>query len=181
LKERGFAQEENSYSPRMVEGRRSDSQGAREAKGWRREDCKDIEANTRRNSGQGAYHGCFSQYAVVAQALKATAWILLLTIFILTDGPLSLRPTFGHPNAERLLGLAVLGFTFSLAYPHRLLVVLILLAGAICGFEYLQHFVNYRHGTVHDIAIKLAGAFAGVGAGIFVSKFAVSALWPSHD
>jgi hypothetical protein len=117
----------------------------------------------------------------VTQALKATAWILLLAIFILTDGPLGLRPTFGHPNAERLLGLAVLGFTFSLAYPHRLLVVLILLAGAICGFEYVQHFVNYRHGTAHDALIKLVGAFVGVGGGIFVSKLAASALWLSHD
>ncbi len=107
--------------------------------------------------------------------------MLLLAIFILTDGPLGLRPTFGHPNAERLLVLAGLGFIFSLAYPRRLPVVLILLTGAICGFEYLQHFVNYRHGTMHDIAIKLAGAFAGVGAGIFVSKLAESTLWPSHD
>jgi glycopeptide antibiotics resistance protein len=110
----------------------------------------------------------------VAQALKATAWILLLAIFFFTDGPLGLRPTFGHPNAERLLALVALGFIFSLAYPRRLLVILILLAGAICGFEYLQHFVNYRHGTMHDIAIKLAGALAGVGAGTFVSKL-------SHD
>jgi hypothetical protein len=165
----------------MDEGRRSHSQGAREAKGWCREDCKDAETNAGRNDSQGAYHGCFSEYTVVAQALKATAWILLLTIFILTDGPLGLRPTFGHPDAERLLALAVLGFSFSLAYTGRLLIVLILLTGAICGFEYLQHFVNYRHGTMHDIAVKLAGAFAGVGAGFFVSKLAVSALWLSHD
>jgi VanZ family protein len=107
----------------------------------------------------------------MVQALKPTAWILLLVLFILTVGPLGLRPTFGHPNAERLLALAVLGFAFSLAYPRRLLVVLILLAGALCCFEYLQHFVNYRHGTAHDVAIKLTGAVVGVGCGIVVSKF----------
>jgi len=96
--------------------------------------------------------------------------VLLLALFILTVGPLGLRPTFGHPNAERLLALAVLGFAFSLAYPRRLFVVIILLAGALCCFEYLQHFVNYRHGTAHDIAIKLAGAVVGVGGGLVVSK-----------
>jgi VanZ family protein len=110
----------------------------------------------------------------MAQALKATAWILLLAIFIFTDGPLGLRPTLGHPNAERLFALAVVGFSFSLGYPRRLPVVLILLAGAICGFEYLQHFVNYRHGTAHDVAIKLAGALTGVGCGIVVSRLAAS-------
>jgi hypothetical protein len=49
----------------VVEGRRSHSQGAREAKGRCREDCKDVEANTRRNGSQGTYHRCFSQYAVM--------------------------------------------------------------------------------------------------------------------
>jgi VanZ family protein len=106
----------------------------------------------------------------VVQASKATAWILLLALFIFTVGPLGLRPTFGHPNAERLLALAVLGFAFSLSYPRRLLVVLVLLAGALCCFEYLQHFVNYRHGTAHDVAIKLAGAVVGVSCGTVVSK-----------
>lgn len=117
----------------------------------------------------------------MVQALKATAWILLFVLFILTVGPLGLRPTVGHPNAERLLALAVLGFAFSLAYPRRLLVVLVLLAGALCCFEYLQHFLNYRHATALDVAIKLAGAVLGVGSGIFVSKFAVSAFWLSRD
>jgi hypothetical protein len=35
-------------------------------------------------------------------------------------------------------GTRRLGFIVSLAYPRRLLVILILPAGAICGFEYLQ-------------------------------------------
>ncbi|MDR6306155.1 hypothetical protein GGQ85_003883 [Nitrobacter vulgaris] len=98
------------------------------------------------------------------QALKPTDWILLFVLFILTVGPLCLRPTFWHPNAERLLALAVLGFAFSFAYPRRLLVILILLAGFHCCFEYLQHFVNYRHATAHDVAIKLAGVGSAVVA-----------------
>lgn len=154
----------------MDERRRSHSQGAREAEGRRSEDCKNVETNTRRNGSDGAYHRCVVEHSIVVQALKATAWILLLALFIFTVGPLGLRPTFGYPNAERLLVLAVLGFAFSLAYPRRLLVVLILLAGAPCCFEYLQHFVNYRHGTAHDVAIKLAGAVVGVGGGLIVSK-----------
>jgi len=161
------------------EGWRSDSQGTREAKGGRREDCKDVEANASRNGSQGAYHRCVAKHSIVVQALKTTAWMLLFVLIILTVG--SLRPTFGHPNAERLLALAVLGLAFSLAYPRRIFVVLILLAGALCCFEYLQHFVNYRHGTMHDVAIKLAGAVLGVGVGIVVSKLAVSALRWSHD
>lgn len=154
----------------MDEGRRSHSQDAREAKGGRHEDCEDVETNARCNGGQGAYHGCVAKHSIVVRTLKATAWTLLLLLFVLTVSPLGWRPTLGHPNAERLLALAVLGFAFSLAYPRRLLVVLTLLAGALCCFEYLQHFVNYRHATVHDVAIKFAGAVVGVGGGIVVSK-----------
>lgn len=61
----------------------------------------------------------------MTQALKAAAWILLLAIFIVTDGPIDLRPTFGHPNAERFAALAILGFAFVLAYRRRIAVTLV--------------------------------------------------------
>jgi hypothetical protein len=61
----------------MDESRRSQSQDAREAESWREEDCKDTKAHARRDSGEGAYLGCFAQYAIMAQA-QATAWMLLI-------------------------------------------------------------------------------------------------------
>jgi glycopeptide antibiotics resistance protein len=102
----------------------------------------------------------------VTQALKAAAWILLLAIFVVTDGPLNLRPTFGHPNAERFAALAILGFAFALAYPRRIPVVLALLVATVCLFEIVQHLVMYRHGTVRDVVVKLAGAIVGVACGM---------------
>lgn len=96
--------------------------------------------------------------------------MLLLAIFLVTDGPISFRPTFGHANAERFIALAMLGFAFSLAYPRRTLIILVFLAGAVCGFEYLQHFVSYRHGTERDALIKLAGILVGVAGGAIVTK-----------
>lgn len=66
----------------------------------------------------------------------------------------------------------MLGFAFALAYPRRIPTILIFLASAVCGFEYLQHFISYRHGTERDALIKLAGVFVGVGGGTVVARLA---------
>jgi VanZ family protein len=91
------------------------------------------------------------------------AWMLLAAIFVFTDGPLALRPETGlSANLERFVGLFVVGVAFALAYPRRTLFVVGLLVVAVLGLEYLQHFIQNRHGTVHDAAIKCCGAFLGV-------------------
>lgn len=102
---------------------------------------------------------------MVKTLVTTTAWALLAAIFIFTDGPLSLRPETGlPPNLERLMGLFVVGIAFALAYPRRPLFVVGLLVIAVLGLEYLQHFIQDRHGTIHDAATKCCGAFAGVAA-----------------
>jgi len=103
--------------------------------------------------------------------LAIAAWILLAAIFIFTDGPLSLRPATGlSPNVERFIGLAIVGFTFSLAYPRRQLRALALLLLAVGLFEFLQQFVQDRHGTLHDTAVKYLGVIVGAAAGHIANR-----------
>jgi len=99
------------------------------------------------------------------------AWILLASIFAFTDGPLSLRPTTGlSPNTERFVALAVVGFAFALAYPHRPALFLAFLLAAVGSLEILQYLVRGRHGTVHDAAIKCVGVITGIAAGHIFSR-----------
>jgi VanZ family protein len=95
--------------------------------------------------------------------MTATAWMLLGVIVVFTDGPLSLRPETGlSANLERFMGLFVVGIAFAIAYPRRPLVLVGLLVIVVSGLEYLQHFIQTRHGTVHDAAIKCCGIIVGV-------------------
>jgi glycopeptide antibiotics resistance protein len=95
------------------------------------------------------------------RSIAFAAWLLLAAIFVFTDGPIYLRPETGFPNLDRFAGLCFLGLVFCLAYPTRWLASLGFLIIAVCAFEYLQHFVHYRHGTIHDAVIKCAGVIAG--------------------
>jgi hypothetical protein len=104
------------------------------------------------------------------------AWILFAAIFIFTDGPLSLRPATGlSPDVERFVGLALVGLAFTLAYPQRPLLALVLLLLAIGFFEFLQQFVHDRHGTWHDAAVKYLGVVVGVAIGRIANT-----LWASE-
>jgi len=110
------------------------------------------------------------------RALRIAAWLFLVAIFVATDGPVSLRPRTGlSPNEERFLALGVVGFLFSLAYPRRLIAVFGLLLLSVGAFEYLQHFVHGRHGTVHDAIVKCVGVTVGVIAGKAVDRFTSAA------
>jgi len=110
------------------------------------------------------------------QYLAIASWILLAAIFLFTDGPLSLRPTTGYsPDLERFLGLAVVGLAFAIAYPRRPLLALALLLYAVGLFEFLQQFVHYRHGTMHDAAVKYLGVIVGIAIGHFANWLVASA------
>jgi glycopeptide antibiotics resistance protein len=98
--------------------------------------------------------------------LLAAAWLMLALIFASTVVPIELRPHSPFSaNWERLLSFFAVGLLFTLAYPRRLLLVVVLLVGAAIGFEVLQLFAGTRHAHVRDMLVKLAGAVTGVGLG----------------
>lgn len=95
--------------------------------------------------------------------MRLSAWILLFVLFIVTIGPIDIRPHWqGHVTAERFIMLMLIGTLFCLAYPRRWLTVLVLLICATALFELLQRITPDRHGEVRDFIVKSAGATAGV-------------------
>ncbi len=104
--------------------------------------------------------------------LAIAAWALLAAIFIFTVGPLSLRPDTGlPPDLERFAALLVVGVAFALAHPKHPLFVTALIFLSIGILEFLQVFIHYRHGTLHDALIKYAGGAVGVLTGLLVHSF----------
>jgi VanZ family protein len=70
-----------------------------------------------------------------------------------------------YAHFEHVLGFAVFGAMFALAYPKRVFFVCcIVFIGAII-LEYLQTFTPDRHGTLIDASEKIVGGALGIFAG----------------
>jgi hypothetical protein len=102
----------------------------------------------------------------LAGALRVLAWVLLVGLVFVTLSPIDLRPVSPLPTQlERAAALAVIGFVFALAYPRHIVLVTLLVVGATVALEVLQLVSPSRHGRLADLAVKSAGALAGIGAG----------------
>ena len=107
------------------------------------------------------------------RVLQIAAWAAILAIFVMTDGPMLLRPvTGGSPDGERFLAYAVAGALFALAYPNRPWLVLGFLVAAAGSFELLQMLAPGRHSHLTDFGWKSAGAVFGALAGFSGRKIA---------
>lgn len=105
------------------------------------------------------------------QVLVAAAWLSLAAILLSTVVPIELRPHSPlSANWERLLSFLAAGLLFSLAYPRRLLLVIVLMVGAAVGFEVLQLFAGTRHAHVRDMMVKLLGGGVGIGLGALMTS-----------
>lgn len=103
--------------------------------------------------------------------LPFLAWGLLGLVAFATLVPIGLRPMSGlSSNVERIATFAGLGFVFALAYPHRLPVIIAVVACAAVGFEILQMLVATRHASMRDLGFKLIGGGVGIAAGYLASR-----------
>jgi hypothetical protein len=95
--------------------------------------------------------------------VRVVAWASIAALFLITDGPIGLRPETGlPPSIERFLALLFVGAVFALAYPRQTVLVLVFLWFVIGVFELLQIFIGGRHAHLRDVMFKCAGASAGV-------------------
>jgi VanZ family protein len=91
------------------------------------------------------------------------AWALLAFIVYATISPIQLRPTISRSaDLEHLLAFAVLGGSFCLAYPRRLVLVCFVVLCSAITLEFLQLLTPDRHARLLDATEKLAGGAAGV-------------------
>jgi len=92
-------------------------------------------------------------------------WLTLAFIVYATLSPIDARPVLAGPQLEHFAAFALLGFTFGLAYPNRLFLVVAIILGSAIGLEALQLLTPDRHGRILDALVKAAGGIYGIGSG----------------
>ena len=98
--------------------------------------------------------------------LRLLAWLSLAIIVVVSVVPGELRPHSGQPvQIERFLPFAISGLLLSIAFPRRFIFVPLTIFGLAVGLEVLQLILPSRHGGLDDLATKLIGGTAGIGAG----------------
>jgi hypothetical protein len=110
--------------------------------------------------------------ALPARLLRVLAWALLAGIVFSTLSPIWLRPESGLPaNDERFVAFLVLSFVFTLAYPHRLLRVVLVVVVVATALEALQLVMPTRDARLHDLIVKLVGGGLGAGLGVLALRW----------
>jgi VanZ family protein len=96
-------------------------------------------------------------------AARIVAWLLTLTILVLSLGPASLLPETRIPReVGHFTIFAAMGFAFGLGYARRyaaIAIVMLIFAGAI---ETLQLFVPGRSALLTDFFLDTLALFYGV-------------------
>ena len=90
------------------------------------------------------------------------AWLIGAAVIVVTLGPVSVRPQFGHPQLERFAGFFILAISWGWAYARRLGWVFagVVLSAAL--LEVAQLLVPGRDAGVPAVLAKIAGAVCGV-------------------
>ena len=97
-------------------------------------------------------------------------WLALAFIAYATLSPLDARPVLATDiRFEHFAAFALLGLALGFAYPNRVLLVIVLVAGSAVMLEGMQLLTPDRHGRLLDAAVKVAGGICGIGAGQLVS------------
>jgi len=103
------------------------------------------------------------------QRLSAvTAWLALAFVVVVTLSPIEARPSLASPHLERFIAFALIGLAFALAYPNRILLVVVVVVGAAFSLEALQLLTPGRHARAADALVKSLGGISGICAGQLV-------------
>src|ERR1700691_1721122 len=111
-------------------------------------------------------------------AARATAWLLMVIITVLSLVPPEWRPESGLPNSFEHFGVfAATGAAFGIGYFHRpklMMVALVIFVGAI---EFAQMLVPGRHARLTDFIVDAVGMCLSVVVGSITARriFAVDA------
>jgi len=103
------------------------------------------------------------------QRLSVVAgWLALAYITFVTLSPIEARPSIGGSHLEHFAAFALIGLAFALAYPNRILLVVVIVVGAALGLEALQLLTPDRHARATDALVKSLGGISGICTGQLV-------------
>lgn len=92
-------------------------------------------------------------------------WLALGLVILATLSPIGTRPSLASPFLDRFVAFALVGLTFALAYPNRILLVVVIVLGAALGLETLQLLTPDRHARATDALVKALGGISGICIG----------------
>jgi len=111
------------------------------------------------------------------KSIAVASWACLLFIVYATLSSHSGRPGLTSAESEltifieRFGAYALLGCLFCLTFPHRVVLVCVIVFGSAVLLEFLQIFVPDRDARVVDALVKLAGGFVGISFAKAVQAF----------
>lgn len=110
------------------------------------------------------------------------AWLALAFIAFATLSPIGARPSVASPHLEHFAAFALTGLAFAVAYPNRILLVVVIVAGAALGLEALQLLTPDRHAQAADALVKSLGGISGICAGqLMYFLLRVKPIQPDHS
>ncbi len=101
--------------------------------------------------------------AMVQRVSTIAGWLVFAFIVFATLSPINDRPVVAGAQLEHFAAFAVLGLAFGLAYPKRVVLVVILILVSAFGLEALQLLTADRHARLLDAVVKAAGGVCGIG------------------
>jgi VanZ family protein len=106
------------------------------------------------------------------RVFQVAAWLLALTIVLLSLGPPSTRPVTGTGhNFEHLAIFWVTGAAFGFGYPRRVIVLPLALIGFSAAIDIAQMIVPGRHARLGDFLMDAAASCLGVAVSLLLMKF----------
>jgi VanZ family protein len=109
----------------------------------------------------------------VQKFFQVVAWLLALTIVLLSVGPPSTRPVTGtNHNFEHLAIFLTMGTAFGFGYPRRVMLLPIALIGFSAAIEITQMLVPGRHARLGDFLTDALASCLGTLVSLLLVKFA---------
>jgi VanZ family protein len=106
---------------------------------------------------------------MIQRVSNIAGWLMLAFIIYATLSPIHDRPVIASAHLEHFAAFALMGLAFALAYPTRVLFVVVIVVGAAVGLEALQVLTPDRHGRVVDALVKALGSVCGISLGRMMS------------
>ena len=100
---------------------------------------------------------------MIQRLSSIVGWLALAFIGYATLSPIVDRPVLATPHFEHFAAFALVGFSFGLAYPRRLVLIAFLVLISAFGLEAMQLLTPDRHGRLIDAVIKAVGGICGIG------------------
>jgi VanZ family protein len=105
---------------------------------------------------------------MIQRVCTIAGWLALALIAYATLSPIEARPVLAGPQLEHFAAFALVGLAFAVAYPNRVMFVVVIVVGADVGLEALQLLTPDRHGRVIDALVKALGGSFGISVGQLV-------------